>query len=25
MFDLTVEQAVRKLDAWGLRFTPNRD
>jgi transcriptional regulator with XRE-family HTH domain len=25
MFDLSVEQAVRKLDAWGLRYTPNRD
>jgi transcriptional regulator with XRE-family HTH domain len=25
MFDLSIEQAVRKLDAWGLRYTPNRD
>jgi transcriptional regulator with XRE-family HTH domain len=23
MFDLTVDQAVRKLDAWGLRYNPN--
>ena len=23
MFDLTIDQAVRKLDAWGLRYNPN--
>ena len=23
MFDLTIDQAIRKLDAWGLRFNPN--